>query len=186
MYAIRSYYEKYKNDYSKFASDVFKKSIFVDKAKYEAFLSNPKLKTLENDLVYQIALSTRETYNNSVNELSKTGDIDKRYNRLFIEGLMEMYPNKVFYPDANFTMRLSYGKVGNYEPKDAVIYKHYTTLAGIMEKEDPVITSYSIHYTKLYDSPLALITGLPELPPVISLSDVKQTLKVPSSAAYWP
>jgi len=129
--------KKYKNDYSKFASDVFKKSIFVDKAKYEAFLSNPKLKTLENDLVYQIALSTRETYNNSVNELSKTGDIDKRYNRLFIEGLMEMYPNKVFYPDANFTMRLSYGKVGNYEPKDAVIYKHYTTLAGIMEKEDP-------------------------------------------------
>src|SRR5690554_7533202 len=57
--------------------------------------------------------------------------------RLFIAGLMEMQPEKVFYPDANFTMRLSYGTVGDYEPRDAVIYKHYTTLQGVMEKEDP-------------------------------------------------
>jgi hypothetical protein len=50
---------------------------------------------------------------------------------------MEMHPEKTFYPDANFTMRLTYGKVGDYYPRDAVHYLHYTTLKGVMEKEDP-------------------------------------------------
>jgi len=60
-----------------------------------------------------------------------------RDNRLFEAGLMIMAPELIRYPDANFTMRLSYGVVGDYEPRDAVIYKEYTTLKGVMEKEDP-------------------------------------------------
>ena len=57
--------------------------------------------------------------------------------RLFIAGLREMYPDKVYYPDANSTMRLSYGSVEDYFPADAVHYDFYTTLNGVMEKEDP-------------------------------------------------
>jgi hypothetical protein len=45
--------------------------------------------------------------------------------------------SKTFYPDANFTMRLTYGSVGDYYPADAVHYDFYSTLAGVMEKEDP-------------------------------------------------
>jgi len=57
--------------------------------------------------------------------------------RLYIAGLMEMDPSLVPYPDANFSMRLTYGTVQGYIPRDAVYYKHYTTLKGVMEKEDP-------------------------------------------------
>jgi hypothetical protein len=57
--------------------------------------------------------------------------------RLYIAGLKEMHQDKVFYPDANFTMRLTYGTVQDYFPRDAVHYDYYTTLKGVMEKEDP-------------------------------------------------
>ena len=57
--------------------------------------------------------------------------------KLYTEGLLIWRKGKPSYPDANFTMRLTYGTVKGYEPKDAVIYKHYTTLDGVMEKEDP-------------------------------------------------
>ncbi|MBR4437857.1 MAG: S46 family peptidase, partial [Bacteroidales bacterium] len=58
-------------------------------------------------------------------------------NKKFMKGLMEMNGNKPIYPDANSTMRLTYGKVGGYSPKDGVDYKYYTTLEGVMQKEDP-------------------------------------------------
>jgi hypothetical protein len=58
-------------------------------------------------------------------------------NRLYIAGLREQNPNAKWYPDANFTMRMTYGKVGDYKARDAVHYDYYTTIEGIMEKEDP-------------------------------------------------
>ncbi|MBO4761178.1 MAG: S46 family peptidase, partial [Bacteroidales bacterium] len=57
--------------------------------------------------------------------------------KTFAAGLLEWKKGEASYPDANFTMRLTYGKVGGYSPKDGVIYKHYTTIDGIIEKEDP-------------------------------------------------
>ena len=57
---------------------------------------------------------------------------------------MDMEPEKRFYPDANFTLRVSYGNVNGFAPKDAVYYKHYTTLEGIMEKENPDIYDYVV------------------------------------------
>ena len=57
--------------------------------------------------------------------------------QLYTEGLLEWKDGEPSYPDANFTMRLTYGTVKGYSPKDAVIYRHYTTLDGVMEKEDP-------------------------------------------------
>ncbi len=61
-----------------------------------------------------------------------------------MKGLMEFKPDERFYPDANFTLRVTYGKVKGFEPRDAVTYKHYTTLEGIMEKEDPDIYDYVV------------------------------------------
>ncbi len=128
---------KFKGDFNAYADYVFKKSIFADQEKLEAFLDNPKLKTLEKDPVMVAAQSTIDTYRSLYLSLKAYDKIESENNRLFLKGLMEMNPDKVFYPDANFTMRLSYGKVGDYAPKDAVMYKYYTTLAGVMEKEEP-------------------------------------------------
>jgi hypothetical protein len=57
--------------------------------------------------------------------------------QVYTAGLLEWKNGEPSYPDANFTMRYTYGTVGGYSPKDAVVYKHYTTLDGVMEKEDP-------------------------------------------------
>ena len=71
------------------------------------------------------------------------GEINEADNALaaaiktYTAGLLEWKEGQPSYPDANFTMRLTYGKVGGYSPKDAVIYRYYTTLDGVMEKEDP-------------------------------------------------
>jgi hypothetical protein len=62
-------------------------------------------------------------------------DIDKGY-RLMVAAMREKDPNKMWYPNANSTMRLTYGTVGSYTPGDAMIYKHTTTADGILEKED--------------------------------------------------
>jgi hypothetical protein len=55
-----------------------------------------------------------------------------------------MEKEKRFYPDANSTLRISYGQVRNYQPRDAVTYSYFTTSKGILEKEDPLIYDYAI------------------------------------------
>lgn len=65
------------------------------------------------------------------------GDKIAEGSKAFTAGLMEWQKNKPMYPDANFTMRLTYGTVKSYSPKDAVQYMYYSTINGVMEKEDP-------------------------------------------------
>ena len=135
---------KFKGDADKYAAHLFSKSIFANEKSLEAFLSKPKLSKLQKDPAFtganDVFESVRKLRDKNA-ELAK--QIDKG-NRLFMAGLMEMYPDKVFYSDANFTMRLSYGTVGDYAPRDAVMYKHYTTLEGVMEKEDPNDSDFEV------------------------------------------
>ena len=70
-------------------------------------------------------------------EISRFDEDINKGRRLWIAALMEMSPEKTFYPDANSTMRLSYGSVQDYDPRDAVTYKHYTTIEGVLEKYKP-------------------------------------------------
>jgi len=129
--------QKYKGDIGKYVQDWFNKSIFSDPARLDAFLKKPAAKVLQNDLVYQAGQSIsqkRDQLRNGV--IANYEQISKGY-RLYIAGIIEMDENKVWYPDANSTMRLSYGKVADYFPRDAVYYSYYTTLKGVMEKEDP-------------------------------------------------
>ena len=124
-----------RGDYQKMAEYFFSKSIFVDYEKY-SLLEKPSLRKLQKDPIYKAGLSVLEKYRELLffNLESETKIAENE--RLFISGLKEMFPEKIFYPDANFTMRLSYGTVGDYEPRDAVLYKHYTTIEGLMDKED--------------------------------------------------
>ncbi len=129
--------KKDRKHFDKFVDKMFKKSIFPNEEKLYEFLENPKYKILKKDRVFQTALSIYDKYKEIYDSYSEyESNLDKG-NRLFLTGLMEMKAGKDFYPDANFTMRLTYGTVKGYSPRDGVIYKHYTNLGGVMEKEDP-------------------------------------------------
>ena len=128
---------KYKGDYAKFVDKMFAKSFLASEEKFNAFLDNPSAKVLEKDPAILLASSVSEKYGELQQQITPLYMQLSLGSMHYIAGLMEMNPEKVFYPDANFTMRLTYGTVGDYEPRDAVIYKYYTTLKGVMEKEDP-------------------------------------------------
>jgi hypothetical protein len=128
---------KYKGDVKRWADDVYNKSIFCDKARLEAFLNDPSLKVLEKDPAVLIALSARAYANQMYDAQAELQSKIERGNRLYIAGLREMNPAKKIAPDANSTMRVTYGSVLDYYPADAVHYNLFTTLSGVMEKEDP-------------------------------------------------
>ncbi len=128
---------KYKGDAEKYVDKYFAKSMMVDQERLNAFLDNPKIRKLEKDPTYQAAKSFLDKFGEMrVAMMSYNSKIDEG-KRLYMKGRIEMYPDKDFYPNANSTMRLTYGTVGDYEPRDAVRYLHHTTLTGVMEKEDP-------------------------------------------------
>ncbi len=129
--------KKYKGNFDKYAERVFDKSIFANEDKINKFLTKPKYKTLDKDPAYKFMSSMFENYMKYVLAYKKNITEINKGNRLFIEGLHEMNPDKIYYPDANSTMRLTYGKVLDYYPADAVHYYFETTLKGVMEKEDP-------------------------------------------------
>ncbi len=129
--------DRYRGNIQKYVDKYFDKSIIVDKERFMEFLDDPSLKKLEKDPTYIAVTSYFDKYNELRGELMAYSGKIQGGRRLFVKGLIEMYPERDFYPDANSTMRLTYGSVGNYEPRDAVLYEHYTTLEGVMEKEDP-------------------------------------------------
>lgn len=128
---------KYKGDIDKFVDDIFDESLFANEDKLRTFLGKPSVKTLENDPVAEIAASINKMIDFVSSEISRFDEDINKGRRLWIAALMEMSPEKTFYPDANSTMRLSYGSVQDYDPRDAVTYKHYTTIEGVMEKYKP-------------------------------------------------
>jgi len=127
----------YNGNVKKYVNEYFQNSFMVDKDKFIAFLDDPKLETLNNDPAFK---AIQDFYN--VMTVLRMGTMPGGQkvtagNHDFLAGLIEMHPEKNFYPDANSTMRLTYGSVGDYYPRDGVYYSYYTTLAGVMEKEDP-------------------------------------------------
>jgi hypothetical protein len=129
--------KKFRGDIDKYVDNIFAKSIFADQNKLNAFLEKPVLKTLENDPVVIMTTSIRKVSEDVSKGLSQFDNNLNEGRRLWIAALKEMTPSKTLYPDANFTMRLTYGTVQDYQPRDGVIYKYYTTLQGVMEKYKP-------------------------------------------------
>ena len=115
---------------------LFEKSIFANKEKFHSFIEKPKARVLKNDPALIAANSIIEYYNDYYDKVLDYNDMLDYGNRKFEKGIQEMMSDKFFYPDANFTMRLTYGNVGDYNPADGVHYNYFTTLAGVMEKED--------------------------------------------------
>jgi hypothetical protein len=128
---------KYKGDYEKWAKDLYSKSIFDNKNKIESFLEKPKKNTIVNDPAFKISGELYQVMRQTLKDNKTDNEKMKKGYRLYMSGLMEMQPEMQFYPNANSTMRLTWGKVGDYFAADAVHYDYYTTLKGYIEKEIP-------------------------------------------------
>lgn len=121
--------------FNDFSSYVFLNTFLLDEAKFENFCTSPSVEKLEADPAVQYALSFVDNYENNyqpkqVAFASTRDGLSKQY----IKGLMTKNNGKLFYPDANSTMRITYGTVGGYSPQDAVTYDYYTTLDGLLAK----------------------------------------------------
>ncbi len=126
--------------YEKWAADVFTNTMLFDDAKWRAFRENPSISTLRQDPAYAYvnAFLTNYRQNYAPKYLAFTSR-NNELGRQYVKGIMAMNPAQAakMYPDANFTMRVSFGNVKSYEPRDAVQYDYVCTMKGMMEKYKP-------------------------------------------------
>ena len=122
-----------------FVDACFDKSIFRSQAALDAFLQNPDIKTLREDLMVKYSKSVKDGYDATSNAMKAETDAYNLAHKTWVAGMLDLKAKNgtPVYPDANSTLRLTYGKIGSYEPADGVEYLYYTTLKGVMEKEDP-------------------------------------------------
>jgi len=137
-----------KGDFHKFADKTYNKSIFTDEEKFISFVNNfnkSSLKKLQKYPFYRLAQSAAEFLSANVrSELYEISSEIEKLNKDYMTLQMEFDRDRLFYPDANSTLRVAYGTVKGYLSKDAVWFKHYTTLEGIMEKDNPEIFDYNV------------------------------------------
>ncbi len=148
----------FKGNIDAYVDKLFATSFLTDYNRWKAFLKNPSLKKLDADLGY---LATESTQAWIHKEMDYAGKLDMEFAKAMMRytaGRLEMLGDAPSYPDANSTMRLSYGTVKSYSPRDAVHYNHYTTLDGVIEKDDPSSSEFAVpqrlkelHSLKHYD-----------------------------------
>ena len=126
--------KKFKGNVDAYVDDMFTRSFFTSPEKLKAFLDKPSLKTLQKDPAFIAAKSVSATRSKLQKDLEGFSADMSKGQRTYIAGVMEYMPEKTKYPDANFTMRMTYGKVLDYYPYDAVHYNWYTTLDGVIQK----------------------------------------------------
>lgn len=128
--------KKYKGDIEKYVDRIFDKTFFMDQERVMEFLDQPDIKILKKDIGFVTANSIFKKY---YDEYSIVDEYDLKLDkleRIYMQGRMTMNKKGFQYPDANFTIRMSYGVIQDYYPRDAVHYDYYTLLEGVMEKED--------------------------------------------------
>lgn len=131
--------KRFKGDSDAFIDACFKHSIFGNRENFDKFIQKPSLYKLTTDWMVLFKYSITDGLLQTTMSMMEA---NKNYNaahKVWVKGMMEMKQaaGVPIYPDANSTLRLTYGKVRSYEPADGVVYHHYTTLQGAMEKENP-------------------------------------------------
>ena len=129
-------HKQFRGDVDRFVDHLFTASIFGSRQNLNRFLAKPSLKALQNDpffLFNQSIQNERKELADALTALD-TGYADAH--RTYVKGLLETEKDRVHFPDANSSLRLTYGQVKGYQPRDAVSYTFQTTLEGVMEKED--------------------------------------------------
>lgn len=137
-----------KPDREKQLDKIYRNSIFTDSVKLKAIceeLDANKLKKLSNDAAFRLYASLKKQYDTTVKPeyTALQAQIDEAM-KIYLEGILEMNAGKALWPDANQSLRVSYGKVEGYQPMDGVTYDYYTTLKGVMEKDNPNIYDYRV------------------------------------------
>lgn len=128
--------KKFKGNADRFVDYLFDKSIYGSEENFDKFKARPSAKALEEDPMILFAKSVQEEKTQLNAALAHFDTGYALAHREYVKGLLAMYQNKANFPDANFSLRLTYGQVKGYSPKDAVYYNCQTTLDGVMEKED--------------------------------------------------
>ncbi|MCF8309660.1 MAG: S46 family peptidase [Bacteroidales bacterium] len=130
--------KEYESDFEEYAHELFEDSFLSSRQEVKDFLDGYKTRKhrkIEKDPVVKLSNGLYEHYRDNISPVSSQYDrkLDS-LQRIYVRGLKAFQPDKRFYPDANFTLRVTYGQVKGYEPKDAVDYEYQTTLEGVMEK----------------------------------------------------
>ena len=133
--------KNYKGDWTALANDMADNSIFSTPESIKAFIEKPNAKKLEKDPAFIMIGALREQIYSVVPVYQMANQAISEANHSFVKGLREFYaetqPEKVLYPDANSTLRMSYGSVKDYQPADAISYDYVCTANGILEKYIP-------------------------------------------------
>ncbi|MDP4222600.1 MAG: S46 family peptidase [Bacteroidota bacterium] len=137
-----------KGSFDKLAAKLYKQTLFADKSKYNAFVKNfnkSSVTRLSRDPLYLLSGDFNKFLSQKVlPELAVMNSDLQRLNRRYMKAQMEFDTSRVFYPDANSTLRIAFGKVKGYFPKDAVYFEPVSTLDGIIEKDNPEIYDYNV------------------------------------------
>ncbi|MDP2335407.1 MAG: S46 family peptidase [Bacteroidota bacterium] len=126
----------YQGSIDAYVEAMFSQSVFVSEEKLKAALAGDK-KEMENDPAFVTGKNISDAMMKYGKEIEQYRTLYAKGQKQYIAGMLDMKAGQAIYPDANFSMRLTYGKVLNYSPKDGVIYDYVTTLDGVMQKEDP-------------------------------------------------
>ncbi len=136
--ALYPFIEKeFKGNYNAFVDAMYNNSIFANQANFDKFVNKPTIKAIDNDLSAMYTRSYIEKLGLLSADISSLTEKLALLHKTYIRGLEELKLPTPSYPDANFTIRLTYGNVKPYSPKDGVFYKYFTTTEGILEKENP-------------------------------------------------
>lgn len=135
-------------DFEKFSEKIYGRTIFSDEARFVSFVrefGNKSVSRIKKDPFYMLSTGTGDFVNRNIRpELNKLNTLLQNLNRGYMQLQMDFDSTRIFYPDANSTLRVAYGTVQGYYPRDAVHFTYYTTLKGIMEKDNPEIYDYDV------------------------------------------
>lgn len=128
---------KFRGNFEAMVNNMFARSIFANEESFVKFLKDPNAKQLENDEILKTGTDILGKYREVYNAVPRESrDALTRGQRDFVDGILQINAGrKLMSPDANSTIRLTYGNVKAYEPRDGVTYHHYTTLDGVIQKE---------------------------------------------------
>ncbi|MBN1184708.1 MAG: S46 family peptidase [Bacteroidales bacterium] len=146
--------KNFKGDFEDYTNYVYNTSIFADEEKITNFLDEPSEKMLKKDPLYELYMDFITIYSEKVypSYFRIKSKIDS-LNRIYMKAILDMNAGYDIYPDANGSLRVTYGKIEGYSPADGIKYDYYTTLEGIMQKEDTTIYDYKVpeELKKLYE-----------------------------------
>lgn len=141
-------------DFKKISNDIFTKSNLTSAEKVNKLLENPTYNDIVNDPLYVLINQFTNNLSEKLSTVKDSYNGLNKANRLFVKGVMEMDSKKHFAPNANSTIRYTFGQVKSYKPQDGITYDYYTTLEGIMKKDNPDVDEFRVpsKLKELYNS----------------------------------